>query len=165
MVTTPRAEYEQLKAQNEWLLEQLRATRNKKFGSSSEKATEDIYEQLSLLFDEVEVYVSETEDTSPVEVWPHTRRQKSGHVRDILPEDIEVVEVEHTLPEDEHQCPQCGDVMQAIGTEIRETLKLVPAKAILQRDIYYSYACDNCKRNDIFTPVEQTPKELALIPG
>lgn len=165
MVTISRAEYEQLKAQNEWLLEQLRVIRNKQFGSSSEKASEGVYEQLSLLFDEAEVYVSEAEETSAVEVRSHTRRQKSGQVRDILPEDIEVVETEHTLPEEDRQCPQCGEVMQPIGTEVRETLEFIPAKAVLHRDIYYTYACDNCKRNDIYTPVVRTPKDPALIPG
>ena len=168
MVTIPRAEYEEyleLKKQNEWLLEQLRVIRNKQFGVSSEKASEEVYEQLSLLFDEAEVYAAESEEILAVEVRSHTRKQKSGRVRDILPEDIEVVETEHTLPENERQCPQCGETMQAIGTEIRETLKFVPAKAILQRDIYYTYACDNCKRNDISTPVVQTPKEPTLIPG
>lgn len=165
MVTIPRAEYEQLKAQIEWLLEQLRVIRNKQFGSSSEKASEEVYEQLSLLFDEAEVYAAETEETPAVEVRSHTRKQKSGQVRDILPKDIEVVETEHTLPENERQCPQCGEVMQAIGTEVRETLELIPAKAVLRRDIYYTYACDNCKRNDISTPVVPTPKEPALIPG
>lgn len=57
MVTISRVEYEEyleLKKQNEWLLEQLRVIRNRQFGSSSEKASEEVYEQLSLLFDEAE---------------------------------------------------------------------------------------------------------------
>lgn len=52
MVTIPRAEYEDLKAQNQWLLEQLRVVKSKQFGSSSEKASEEVYGQLSLLFNE-----------------------------------------------------------------------------------------------------------------
>ena len=168
MVSISRAEYEEyleLKKQNEWLLEQLRVIRNKQFGSSSEKASEEVLEQLSLLFDEAEVYAAEEEAPSTVEIRSHARKRKSGSVRDILPEDIEVVETEHTLGEDERQCPQCGEVMQAIGVEVRETLELIPAKAVLHRDIYTTYACDNCKRNDISTPVLETPKEPALVPG
>jgi len=49
-VTISRAEYEELKAQNRWLLEQLRVVRSKQCGSSSEKASEEVLEQLSLLF-------------------------------------------------------------------------------------------------------------------
>lgn len=33
-----------------------------------------------------------------------------------------------------------------------ETLVLVPAKATLRQDIYYTYACEHCEKNDISTP-------------
>ena len=45
-VTISRAEYEKLleiEKQNEWLLEQLRVLKSKQFGSSSEKASEEIF--------------------------------------------------------------------------------------------------------------------------
>ena len=173
MVTIPRAEYErlkadyeELKAQHNWLMEQLRVIRSKQFGSASEKASEEVCEQLSLLFDEAEATVAaEEKETSAVEVRSHSRKRSSGSVRDILPDNIEVVETEHTLPEEERQCPQCGEVMQPIGKEVREQLELIPAKAILHRDVYYTYGCENCKETDVSTPVVQTPKEPALIPG
>lgn len=47
--------------------------------------------------------------------------------------------MEHRLNEEEQVCPQCGKVMREIGTEVRETLKLIPAKAIFSRDVYYTY--------------------------
>lgn len=166
-VTIPRAEYEELKAQNQWLLEQLRVLKSKQFGSSSEKASEEIYGQLSLLFNEAEVYAEDTEEAEEpaVEVRSHMRKRKSGRARDILPENVEVVEVEHTLSEEERQCPECGEVMQPIGTEVQEKIQIVPAKIILHRDVYVTYACLNCKENGISTPIVQTPKEPALIPG
>ena len=166
-VTISRAEYEELKAQNQWLLEQLRVLKSKQFGSSSEKASEEIYGQLSLLFNEPEVYDEDDgkAETPAVEVRSHTRKRKSGRARDILPENVEVVEVEHTLPEEERQCPECGEVMQPIGTEVQEKIRIIPAKIILHRDVYVTYACQNCKENSISTPILQTPKEPALIPG
>jgi transposase len=172
-VTIPQAEYaglraelQELKAQNQWLLEQLRVIRQKKFGASSEKASEEVVEQLSLLFDEAEVYVAEEskEETPAVAVRSHTRR-KGGDVRSIVPENIEVVETEHALPEEERVCPQCGETMQEIGKEVRETLELIPAKAVLHRDIYYTYACRDCQKNDITTPFVKTPKDPSVIPG
>ena len=168
MVTIPRAEYEEyleLKKQNRWLLEQLRVIHSKQFGASSEKASEEVYEQLSLLFNEAEAYADETEETPAVEVRSHMRRNKSGRARDILPENVEVVEVEHTLPEEDRLCPQCGTVMEPIGTEVQEKIEIIPAKVILHRDVYTTYACAGCKENDVSTPVLQTPKEPALIPG
>ena len=159
-VTISRAEYEELKAQNRWLLEQLRVVRSKQFGPSSEKASEEVQEQLSFLFNEAEVYADE--ETAPekttVEVRSHTRQKKSGSARDILPENTEVVEVEHILPENDRLCPQCGEAMQPIGTEVQETLQIIPPKVILHRDIYYTYGCGNCKTNGITTPIRKTPK-------
>ena len=106
----------ELEAQNQWLLEQLQVIRQKKFGASSEKASEEVVEQLSLLFDEAEVYVAEEskEEAPAVEVRSLTRK-KGGDVRSIVPENIEVVETEHTLSEEEQTCPQCGETMQMIG--------------------------------------------------
>ena len=170
MVTIPRAEYDrflEIEKQNQWLLEQLRVIRSKQFGSTSEKASEEVVGQLSLLFNEPEVYAEEEKSAEEpaVEVRSHTRQRKSGRARDILPENTEVVETRHTLPEEERICPQCGEVMQPIGTEVQEKIEIIPAKIILRRDIYETYACANCKKNDVTTPVLRTPKEAALIPG
>lgn len=167
MVTIPRAEYEDLKAQNQWLLEQLSVLKSKQYGSSSEKASEEVYGQLSLLFNEAEVYAEAPEkaEEPAIEVRSHTRQRKSGKAQDILPENTKIVEETHTLPEEERICPECGEVMQPIGTEVQEKIQIIPAQIILHRDIYVTYACQNCKENNISTPILQTPKEPALIPG
>ena len=55
-VTISRAEYEGLKAleqQNRWLMEQLGLVRKRQFGTISEKASAEVMEQMSLLFNEV----------------------------------------------------------------------------------------------------------------
>lgn len=175
MMTIPRAEYKkqqdyisELERQNQWLLERLNVIRQKKFGSSSEHISEEAMEQLSLLFDEAEAYVSaesaKEKDVPAVEVRSY-KRKKSGSVTDILPKDIEVVAVEHGLSEEERICPQCGEVMEPIGTEVRSRLKLIPAKAVLYQEIYYTYACRNCEQNNISTPVLKTPQAPTVIPG
>ena len=171
-VTISRTEYENLledSRQKEWLLEQLRLTRKKKFGSSSEQLTGEAYEQLSLMFDEPAAYKQPSEEEpeveETVEVKAHARKKRSGSAREILPENTEVEEETHELPEAARLCPQCGEVMQPIGTEVRETLKIIPTRVILRRDIYVTYGCENCKKNDISVPVVETLKEPALIPG
>ena len=95
-VTIPRAEYEAyqtLKEENaelsrkvDWLMERLRLNRQKRFGASSEKSSDDALEQLSLLFDEAEVY-AEQEKAEPVAVAAHVRKRRSGSVQDVVPED------------------------------------------------------------------------------
>ena len=86
-VTISRTEYEHLledKRQKEWLLEQLRLARKKQFGASSEKATEEVTEQLSFLFDEPAAYKQpkeEPEAEETVEVKAHARKKRSGSAR------------------------------------------------------------------------------------
>ena len=170
-VTISRAEYDadkayiaELEQQRQWLMEQMKLLKRKQFGSSSEKASEEVMEQMSLLFDEAEAcaYTEQKEETA---VKAHTRKKNSGSVRDVIPKDIPVEEIIHELPEDQRACPQCGEEMVVIGKEVHESLKLIPAKAVLQRDIYYTYACKSCEKNDISTPVVKTPKGATIIPG
>lgn len=171
MMTISRAEYDadkayiaELEQQNRWLMEQMKLLKRKQFGSSSEKASDEVMEQISLLFDEAEAYVY-IEQKAETTVKAHTRKKNSGSVQDVIPKDIPVEEIVHELPEDQRMCPQCGEEMVVIGTEVHESLKIKPAEAILQRDIYYTYACKNCEKNDISTPVVKTPKEPVIIPG
>ena len=171
MVTISRAEYDadkahiaELEQQVQWLMEQMKLLKRKQFGAASEKATDGVMEQMSLLFDEAEAYVY-TEQKAETAVKAHTRKKHSGSIHDVVPKDISVEEIIHELPEDQRQCPQCGEEMAVIGTEVHESLKIKPAEAILQRDIYYTYACKNCEQNDITTPVVKTPKEPTIIPG
>ena len=145
MVTISRAEYDadkayisELEQKNQWLMEQLRLIRKKQFGSTAEKASEEVLEQLSLLFNEAEAYAEEIEEqkeeASVVEVRSHSRK-KSGSVKDILPKDIPVQVVEHRIPEAELFCPQCGEQMTVIGKEVRESLVFKPAEAYLRQDV------------------------------
>ena len=163
-ITISRAEYEELKSQNEWLLEQLRLANKKRFGASSEQTKEQLDGQLSLTFNEAEAYAAPPGPKKVAQVAAHTRKQ-SGSVKDVAPEDIPVEVIEHRLSEEERACPQCGEEMREIGTEVRETLVLIPAKAVLRRDVYYTYACENCEKNDISTPIAKAPREPAVIPG
>ena len=68
MVTIPRAEYEEMKSQINWLMEQLRVIKSKQFGSKSEKSSEQVEEQLSLLFDEAEAWVTIEEKQAATKV-------------------------------------------------------------------------------------------------
>ena len=177
-ITISRGEYEALKSENaelnqkvEWLMEQLRLVRKKQFGASSEKTEGDAAEQLRLLFNEAEAYAAPPGPKKVTQV-AHVRKQ-SGSVKDVVPENILVEVLEHRLAEEERQCPRCGETMSEIGREVRETLVLVPAKAVLRRDVYYTYACKNCEKNeetdgekeDVSTPVLKTPGEPSVLPG
>ena len=167
MVTISRAEYENMQAQIQWLMEQLRLSRQKRFGASSEQTSEDAMEQLSLLFNEVEVYADQTakEDDNSVAVAAHKRHRKHEYTLDELPENIPVEVVEHRLPAEELVCPKCGDTMTEIGKDVRRRLKLVPVKAVVVEDWYYTYACRSCERENTETAVVKADREPNFIPG
>ena len=116
MVTISRAEYERfqvqaqvitsLTLQNEWLLEQLKLSKKKLFGRSSEQAEQMVMEQLSFTYNEAEAYASGTKAAAekPVEVRAHARKRQSGNVLDVVPEGARTEVVEHRLPENERIC-------------------------------------------------------------
>lgn len=170
-VTISRAEYEALKEQNaelsqqvQWLMEQMRLAKKRMFGASSEKARTEVEEQLSFLFNEAEVHV-DIEQHETVKVAEHMRKKASGIQKDNLPEDVPTEVVNHDLPEDRRICPNCGTAMDKIGQEVHRTLVIVPAQAKVREDVYPVYACRNCEKSGIETPVVKTPKDKAVIPG
>ena len=177
-VTISRAEYERLQAQSEriselekqidLLTDAIRLSRQKRFGASSERITEDGMEQLSFLFNEAEIYAEKTakEDAEEgVLVAAHRRRKKHEYALDNLPENVPVEVEEHRLPESELVCPECGDTMVEIGKEVRRRLKIVPAQLVVLEDRYYTYACQSCNKKNTQTPIVKAAKEPNFIPG
>ena len=107
MVTISRAEYERLQQenaqmeaklaaleqeqaqvitsltlQNEWLLEQLKLSKKKLFGRSSEQAEQMVMDQLSLTYNELEAYAFGTKAATEkqITVKAHERKRQSGNV-------------------------------------------------------------------------------------
>lgn len=176
VVTISRAEYEKLQAQSkrvselenrvDLLTEALRLARHKQFGASSEKSEDTLMEQLSFLFDEAEVYsAAEKEEENVTSVAAHKRHKKHEYTLDSIPEGMPTKQVEHRLEGDDLMCPQCGDTMTEIGKEVVRTLEIIPAQMVVREDIYYTYACQACNKEDTETPVAKSPKEKNIIPG
>ena len=82
MVTISRGEYEELKLQNQWLLEQLCLAKKRQFGTSSERLQEGLMDQLSLMANEAEAYAYGTKNATAeqVAVKAHARKRHSGKV-------------------------------------------------------------------------------------
>ena len=185
MVTISRAEYEkflgqeqQLLTQNErlshlenqveLLMEALRLANHKRFGASSEKSEETLMEQLSFLFNEAEVFAVAAEKEEVTEVAAHKRHKKHEYTLDTLPENLPVERIEHRLEGEELVCPQCGETMTEIGTEVVNKLKIIPAQTIVEQHVYYTYACKSCAEtadDGCETPVVKVPHEKSIIPG
>ncbi len=168
-----REEYDALLAENaelnkklDYLMGQLRLLKQKTFGVSSEQATEQLVGQLSLLFNEAEAWTpKEEQPTKSTTVSAHTRKKRSSNLDGVLPENISVEVVEHGIPEGERVCDACGTVMERIGKETVRTLVLCPATATIREDVYYTYACPECKTDAAETLVRKTGRVPSVIPG
>ena len=137
-----------LTLQNEWLLEQLKLSKKKLFGRSSEQAEQMVMDQLSLTYNELEAYAFGTKAATEkqIAVKAHERKRQSGNVLDVVPEGTPTEVVEHRLPEDERICSVCGSEMVEIGKEVRRSLMMKPAEFWMREDVYYTYACKNCEQ-------------------
>jgi transposase len=169
-ITIPKAEYQkylalearctELEQQVQFFMEQNRLARQQRFGASSEKTPE---EQINL-FDEAELLADDrVQEPELEEVRAHYRKKSSERQKD-LPDDLPVEEIEHILPPEERGCPHCDQELVVIGKRERETLKIIPAKALIERHIQYVYGCRNCEKNDCSTPIVRAAIDLPLIP-
>ena len=180
MVTISRAEYEEFQAQRkkiselesrvDVLTEALRLARHKQFGASSEKSEDTLTEQLSFLFNEAEVFsAADKEEAENVTVVAaYKRHKKHEYTLDSIPEDMPKERVEHRLEGEDLVCPQCGEAMTEIGTEVVNKLKIIPAQTIVEQHVYYTYACKSCSESadeGCETPVAKAPREKNIIPG
>ena len=181
--TVSREEYHILRAENaalkeyvaelekrlNWLTEQYLLSKHNKFAFTSEQQEQLVMEGFGRTFNEAELFADPNAPEIPpeeetVEVSSHKRR-RSGSVTDILPEDVPVEVVEHRLEGEELVCPECGAEMVEIGKEVRRTLVIRPAEVSVREDRYYTYACPQCKQDNIEVPIVQAPRDAALIPG
>jgi len=156
------AENEQLRQQNQWLLDQLKLARKRQFGPSSEKSKLDSGEQLGL-FNEAEQLADEQVETK--EVKAHTRRVAGKIGLDKLPDDLPVEVVRHDLPAGQKGCPDCGNEMHVMGRKTRDELKFIPAKAVIVRHEALTYACRRCEQYSDRVPVLKSPMPAPVIKG
>lgn len=175
-VTISKEEYDSLKKEiadlnnlNIWYREQLESLKKNRFGSKSEYASNEVIGQLSFLFDEAEAYAY-LEETALKEttVAEYSRAVKKNRkfIIDTVPEGTAVVKTEHRLSDEERICPNCGNIMDAIGSKTVRSLEIKPAEFIVHEDIYFTYACKKCENGeDLKTTIKETPHEISFYPG
>jgi len=169
-ITISEIEYNNLQADNnsmkqqiEFLMSQLKLVKHRQFGTSSEKSEYD-GEQLNL-FNEAEVTADKTAiEPELVEIEKHYRKRKRL-TNDKLPEDLPVEIVEHDVPADKLDCPECDGALHAMGKETRDELVIVPAQAKIRRHIRKVYACRNCEQNEEYTPFVKAQMPNPVISG
>ena len=144
-VTSPKMVYPPSRS----VVEMCIRDRHKQFGTSSEK-TDSL--QLSL-FNEAESHADMTiPEPKIAEVKAHYRK-RTRLTTDKLPKELPIEIIEHQLSAEECICPECGSDMHTMGKEIREELKIIPAKAIITRHVQHIYACRNCEETSDHVPI------------
>lgn len=157
-ITRQQTENDNLRAELAWF-------RQKLFGSSSERRTDDVAGQLSLFEnlpdaeEPVEVITPET-----VAVPPRKRKKKST-----LEEQFQNIPTKQvladTLSDEDKICPLCGSEMTAIGTEvIRSKIVYTPPKLERIEYLATTYSCLECKDTEEPQFIKDNGMP-ALIPG
>lgn len=70
--------------------------------------------------------------------------------------------MDHELPEEKRVCPDCSGELHPMGREIREELKVIPAKTVILRHVRHVYACRNCEETSDHVPVVKADMLLPI---
>jgi len=158
-----KTELAELKVLVKYYEEQLRLSKHRQFGASSEKSEYD-FDQLNL-FNEGELFAdANTAEPELVEIEKHFRK-RTRLTTDKLPDDLPVEIVEYKLPSPEQFCPECDGALHVMGKEVRRELELIPAKAVIVEHVKYIYACRDCERNSDGLPIVKAPMDEPVIKG
>ena len=143
----------ELNAKVKWYEEQYRLGRQKQFGASSEKTSP---EQLNL-FNEAED-IAEPEIKEPdIETITYERKKKQPGQRADKLKDLPVEVIEYRLEEHEQVCPCCQGPLHEMSTQIRQEIKVIPAQVKVVQHVQYLYACRQCEKENITTPIIKAP--------
>ncbi len=134
-----------LKAENNNLMELLKLSKKKMFGSSAEKVAE-AYGQISF-FNEAEkerAVLTPEPKIEEVIIPKHTRKKKRTY--DEIYKDLPVEEVIYDIPEEDKTCSKCGEQLEFLKYETRREIKLIPAKVTVVEHKKAVYVCKNCDK-------------------
>ena len=142
---------DEMAAKLSWYEEQYRLSRAQRFGPSSEQTA--TFEQMSF-FNEAESESSTfvVSELGLDELKNVRKAKQKGHKDKIikpLPTEI----IEYRLSAEDMACPKCGEALHEMKKEVRKELKVIPAQVMVTEHARYVYACRNCEKNDITTPI------------
>ncbi|WP_230868042.1 IS66 family transposase [Iocasia frigidifontis] len=151
---------EELTAKLNWYEEQFRLNQQRRFGASSEKSNSN---QLSI-FNEAEQEAKVSLKEAELEEITYKRRKGKNKKKKSF-EDLPVEVIEYHLDEAEQICPQCGKQLHVMSKEIRKELKIIPAQVKVVEHVRDVYACRNCEKENITTPVITAPMPNPVLKG
>lgn len=151
---------EELTAKLEWYEEQFRLSQEKRFGKSSEKSNSD---QLTI-FNEAEKEARKNIEEPDLEEVIYKRRKRKKSKKQSF-DDLPVEVIEYRLEEEGQVCPECTNPLHEMSKEIRKELKIIPAQVKVVEHVKYVYACRQCEKDSIHTPIITAKMPNSVLPG
>lgn len=155
------AENAQLKAEIQWLKEQLGLAKHRLFAPSADKAPTG---QESLLFNEAEATAAPGLPEPESETITYTRRKVAGQ-RELNLTGLPIEEKFYQLSQEEQICPCCQGPLHEMGADVRTEIKIIPATVSVLKHIRTKYACRHCQNNEIKTPILTAPMPVTAFPN
>lgn len=152
----------ELKAQLQWLQEQVRLSQKQRFGPSSERTVPG---QLQFVFNEIEAEAKPDEKEPELETIGTHKRKKKRRSRSAILEGLPDEPIHYTLPEGEQVCPECTGSLHEMSTQVRRELQVVPAQLKVIEHVQHIYACRTCEQTGMSTPIVTAPMPQPPIPG
>ncbi len=86
------------------------------------------------------------------------RRVRRGRRNLAAFDQLPVIRQEHDLPDDQKQCPCCGEARQRIGSESSWQIEYVPGHFERIEHIRFKYGCKHCETNAVNPNIELADK-------
>jgi transposase len=151
---------ESLAAKLNWYEEQYKLSRVQRFGASSEQTPFDQLDFFNELESEASVFIVSEPTLDEVKV--PSKKKPKGRKQSIT-ENLPCTIIEYRLSEENMACPQCGERLHEMKTEIHRELTVIPAQVNVTEKVRSIYACRNCERNGTSTPIIAAPMPNPVI--
>jgi len=151
----------ELEALVQFYEEWFKLQQHRRFGASSEKGV--VPGQLNF-FDEAENTADPSIPEPELEQVTYTRRKRKGKREEDLSK-LPVEKVEHTLPEEEQICVECGGALHVMGHDTRRELKIIPAQVSVVVHEGAIYSCRNCEKGNYRVKIKKAPMPEPVIKG
>jgi hypothetical protein len=141
---------DEMQAKLTWYEEQFRLFKQRQFGDSSEKTSDqmDLFNEAESILDILGSEAEDDQETIPYQGKKPGRKPLSKHI----PRET----IRYELPESERIC-QCGHALHEAGTERAEQLEIIPAQVKVIEHVQVKYGCRACEDGIITAPKPAQP--------
>ncbi len=95
----------------------------------------------------------------------YTRKKKTAGQRELALAHLPVERITYDLPEGDRVCDTCHGPLHAMSQEIRRELQVIPAQVKVIEHVQEVYACRQCERDALTTPIKTAPMPRPVYPG